>query len=59
MINEYKILNPHYNNSSSKVSDKYNRLLIESMGGKGDDDALKENKIIRNITKEVLIRERC
>ena len=57
LLNEFKEKNPDYNNSSSKVSDKYNKLLIETMGGKGDNDAEKENKIIKNITKEVLVEK--
>ena len=55
LLNEYKEKYPDYNNSSSKVSDKYNKLLIESMGGKGDNDYEKENKIIKNVIKEVLL----
>ena len=55
LLNEFKAKNPDYNNSSSKVSDKYNKLLIETMGGKGDNDLEKENKIIRNITKEIMV----
>jgi hypothetical protein len=57
LLKEFKEKNPDYNNSSSRVSDKYNKLLIETMGGKGDNDAEKENKIIRNITKEVLVEK--
>jgi hypothetical protein len=57
LLNEFKEKNPDYNNSSSRVSDKYNKLLIETMGGKGDNDAEKENKIIKNITKEVLVEK--
>jgi hypothetical protein len=30
-------------------------LVIEAMGGKGDNDLEKENKIIKNIVKEVTI----
>jgi hypothetical protein len=41
--------------SDSKNSDKYNSLIIESMGGRGDNDSEKENKIIKNIAKEVMI----
>ena len=52
---EYKLMNPNYNNSSSKVSDTYNKLLIESMGGNGDNDLEKENKIIKNITREITV----
>jgi hypothetical protein len=55
LLNDYKAINPNYNNSSSKVSDKYNKLLIESLGGKGDNDYDKETKIIKNMSKEVLL----
>ena len=57
LLTEYKEKYPDYNNSSSKVSDKYNKLLIESMGGKGDNDYEKENKIIKNVIKEVLLEK--
>ena len=57
LLNEFKEKYPDYNNSSSKVSDRYNHLLIESMGGKGDNDVEKENKIIRNVTKEVIVEK--
>ena len=41
--------------SDSKKSDQYNQLIIEAMGGEGDDEIIKENKIIKSIAKEVLI----
>ena len=41
--------------SDSKYSDQYNIIIYESMGGKGDNDIEKEDKIIRNITKVVTI----
>ncbi len=41
--------------SDSKYSDKYNKLVIEAMGGEGDNVPEKENKIIRNISKSVII----
>jgi len=46
---------PEYNKSTSKISDKYNKIIIESMGGSGDNDIEKEDKIIRNITKATTI----
>jgi hypothetical protein len=55
LLNDFKAINPNYNNSSSKVSDKYNKLLIETMGGKGDNDYDKATKIIKNMSKEVLL----
>lgn len=45
---------PNYANPSSCDSDKYNKTIIEAMGGIGDAEE-KENKIIRNITKYVTI----
>ena len=57
LLNEFKEKYPDYNNSSSKISDQYNKILIESMGGKGDNDYEKESKIIKNLTKEVLLEK--
>jgi hypothetical protein len=39
----------------SKYSDQYNKLIVESMGGSGDNDTEKEEKIIRNISKIVSV----
>ena len=58
LIPKFKEQNPEYNKSSSKVSDKYNKLIIESMGGSGDNDAEKEDKIVRNIVKNVVV-DKC
>ena len=57
LIPKFKEQNPEYNKSYSKVSDKYNKLIIESMGGSGDNDAEKEDKIVRNIVKNVLVEK--
>jgi len=46
---------PDCKKSTSRLSDQYNKILIESMGGSGDNDLEKENKIIRNITKATVI----
>jgi len=55
MLSEFRVKNPDCLKSTSKVSDKYNKLVIEAMGGKGDNDSEKEDKIIKNIAKEVTI----
>ena len=34
---------------------KFNKLIIEAMGGSGDNDLEKENKIIKKIAKNVII----
>ena len=38
-----------------KFSDQYNKLVVESLGGSGDNDLEKEDKIIKKIAKEVTI----
>ena len=55
MLSEFRVKNPDCLKSTSKVSDQYNKLVFESMGGKGDNDSEKEDKIIKNIAKEVTI----
>ena len=55
LIPEFKEKHPDCNKSSSSYSDQYNKLIIEAMGGSGDNDFEKENKIIRNIAKNVTI----
>jgi hypothetical protein len=52
---EFKHQYPDCVKSHSKHSDTYNNLIIESMGGKGDNDAEKEDKIIKKVAKEVLV----
>ena len=55
LLKEFKIKYPGCEKSDSKYSDKYDKLIIESFGGKGDNDAEKEDKIIKNIAKVVVI----
>jgi hypothetical protein len=55
MLSEYRKKHPDCLKSNSKVSDQYNKLVFEALGGKGDNDAEKEDKIIKNIAKEVTI----
>jgi hypothetical protein len=43
--------------SDSRKSDQYNRLIIEAMGGDGNDEDGKANKIIKKIAKEILIEK--
>jgi hypothetical protein len=55
LLPQFKEKHPDCGKSESKYSDQYNKLIIEAMGGHGDDDSEKEDKIIRKITKEVVI----
>jgi hypothetical protein len=41
----------------SQYCEQYNRLIIEAMGGNGDDDLAKEQKIIKNITKNITLNK--
>jgi hypothetical protein len=51
----YKEEHPDCGKSSSIYSDQYNKMIVESMGGTGNNDLEKEDKIIKKITKEVMI----
>jgi len=55
LIPKFKEVHPDCIKSISPFSDQYNKLIIESMGGPGDNDVEKENKIIRNISKNIII----
>jgi len=59
LLNEYKELHPDCIEYHSKYGDKYNKMMYEAYGGKGDDETDKENKIIRNIAKNVIIDKDC
>jgi len=41
----------------SRFSDNYNKMIVEVMGGPGDNDAEKEDKIIQKITKYIIINK--
>ena len=55
LIPKFKEAHPDCIKAASKFSDQYNKMIIESMGGSGDNDLEKEDKIIRNISKNVVI----
>ena len=55
LLPEFKNKYPDCVKSDSKKSDQYNKLIIEAMGGHGDNDLEKEDKIIKKIAKEVII----
>ena len=57
LIPKFKETHPDCNTYHSKFSDQYNKIIIESMGGKGDNDYEKEEKIIKNISKQVTIEK--
>jgi hypothetical protein len=55
LLKQFREKHPDCGKSESKYSDQYNKLIVEAMGGRGDNDVEKENKIIRKIAKEVVI----
>jgi len=55
LIPKFKEEHPDCSKASSKFSDQYNKIIVESCGGSGDNDLEKEDKIIRNISKMVTI----
>ena len=57
MIPKYREKYPDSQISSSKASDNYNRFVIEAMGGAGDDDDEKTEKILKRIAKEIVIHK--
>ena len=52
---EWKAKYPDCIYSDSKKSDQYNHIVIEAMGGSGDNDAEKVDKIVKKIAKVVTI----
>jgi hypothetical protein len=55
LLPQFREKYPDCNKSQSIQSDQYNKLIIEAMGGAGDNDYEKEDKIIKNLAKEVTI----
>jgi hypothetical protein len=55
LIPEFRAKYPDCGKSDSIKSDQFNKLVIEAMGGPGDNDSEKEDKIIKRIAKEVTI----
>ena len=57
LIPTFKEKHPDCGKYNSKFSDQYNKIVVESMGGTGDNDYEKEEKIIQNISKQVFIEK--
>jgi hypothetical protein len=53
MFKKFREKYPDCDNGDSKKSSVFNTIVYESMGGKGDDEGAKVNKIIHKITKQV------
>jgi hypothetical protein len=55
LLTKFKEEHPGCNFSESKYSDQYSKIVIEAMGGLGDNRTEKEDKIIQKIAKEIVI----
>ena len=55
LLPKFKEAHPDCSKASSQFSDQYNKIIVESCGGSGDNDLEKEDKIIKNIAKNVTI----
>ena len=58
LIGEFQEKYPEYRKCDHRYSDKYNKMIIEAMGGPGDNNREKEDKIIRNISKVITITQK-
>jgi hypothetical protein len=57
MLKAFREKYPDCEEYDSKKSSQYNKIVYEAMGGDGDDEPLKYNKIIKKIAKEVGIEK--
>ena len=55
LLPAYREKYPGCQYAASEYSDKYNKMMVEVMGGAGNNDTEKEDKIIRNISKHVIV----
>lgn len=57
LLPQYREKYPGCQYADSKFSDRYNKTVVEAMGGFGNNDIEKEDKIIHNISKNVVIEK--
>ena len=57
LLPQYREKYPGCQYAESRHSDKYNKTVVEAMGGAGNNDIEKEDKIIHNISKNVVIEK--
>jgi hypothetical protein len=57
MLPKYREMYPDCMKYHSKFNDKYHSIVYETMGGKGDNDFEKNEKIIKNVLKEVVVKK--
>ena len=57
LLPKYREQHPDCIKYHSKFNDQYQSIVYETMGGKGDNDFEKNEKIIKNIIKEVVVKK--
>jgi hypothetical protein len=57
LLPAYREKHPDYIKASSICSDKYNQMFLESLGGSGDNNFEKEEKIIQKVSREVFVQK--
>jgi hypothetical protein len=57
LLPQFREKYPDYDDAESTVSDKYSKMVIEAMGGTGNNDSEKEDKIIHNISKCTVVEK--
>jgi hypothetical protein len=57
LLPQFREKYPDYGNSTHMISDTYDKIVIEAMGGAGQNTLEKEDKIIKNITKVAVINK--
>jgi hypothetical protein len=57
MLPKFKEAHPDCLKSTSRYSDQYSKIIMEAMGGRGDNDFEKEEKIIKKVSKEVVVEK--
>jgi hypothetical protein len=57
MLKAFRDKYPDFDDGDSRKSNQYNKIVIEAMGGKGDNEYEKDTKIIKKIAKVVGIEK--
>lgn len=55
LIQDFRTKYPDCGTSTSRKSDQFNKMILESMGGSGNNHMEKEDKIIRNILDDICV----
>jgi hypothetical protein len=58
LMMSYKEKYPDYNDPDSRRSDQYSKFVIEALGGEGDNNKEKENKIIKHLSRATVIKNK-